>query len=99
MKISDLLEMNNFVSCELYLRDYLVKYAKEEKLGQFFDKYELLLHRFNIPFLRRGIHSLKIFEKLSDSLILYCEVLVTDESKRYTYLKKMNRIGLVDIDS
>jgi hypothetical protein len=55
------------------------------------DKENLLLHRFNVPNVR-GNQSLNIFQKLHDSLTLYCEFLVDEGffiARNYILNKKL----------
>jgi hypothetical protein len=67
--------MSDYISSEIFLRDYLVKYALFEKPYQWFDYNDLFMYRFKVPNYRGDIN---IFQKLCDSLELYCEFLVEE---------------------
>ena len=63
-----------YVTSELDLRNYLLQFACDEKLYDWFNYIDLMKYRFPVP-IGRGNHTLNIFQKLNSSVILYCDFL------------------------
>ena len=66
--------MSDYVSSELNLRNYLLQYACDEKSYDWFNYIDLMMYRFPVP-IGRGNNTINLFQKFTDSVILYCDFL------------------------